>query len=160
MADHCVYRFYADDQVLYVGRSSRLPKRIRQHRRRPWFSEATRIELEHFEHEEEMIDREAALIRELRPLYNIALMGEPPSAPADPAPAVGPLAPPLVRGGIESWHSLADVAARYGVPVEDVRAWCREGMRHWRIAQRLCGRFSETDAWVTAHRPELLAGRI
>jgi hypothetical protein len=132
-----VYRFYSDaGRVLYVGRSSQLPIRIKHHfKHKPWWTEATRIELEHFETRAEMVDREKELIATLYPLYNVALKaGAPPPRPA----AV-----------YEPFHSLDDAADHYSVTVETVRDWAEQGLPRWRIAGNVCVRFSETDAWLS-----------
>jgi predicted GIY-YIG superfamily endonuclease len=44
-----LYRFFDDGDLLYVGITNCVPRRMSQHgERKPWFSDATRITLEHF----------------------------------------------------------------------------------------------------------------
>lgn len=78
-----VYRAYdGDGAILYVGITGARLRRIDQHRHgSDWWAEASRIDLEHFETREEAMQREAALINELRPPWNRLLLGDPQPPP-------------------------------------------------------------------------------
>jgi hypothetical protein len=156
-----VYRFYApDDALLYVGRSARLPQRIRDHfRDKPWWAEASRIELEHFDTAAEMVAHEAVLIRSLAPRYNIALM--PQRRPVvEVAPERDPLAEQLTfTRGVENWRRPRDVAAIFGVSMDALRRWALdEGLPCLRTGRQQ-RRFlvTEVDAWLREHHPEFRA---
>lgn len=74
-----VYRFYAaDDELLYVGQSARLPRRLSQHRReKDWWREVVRIELDRCESKAEALRLERDLIERRHPPYNVALNPQP-----------------------------------------------------------------------------------
>ena len=69
---HVVYRMWDHDgQLLYVGVSSRIDRRISQHRRhKPWQEVAT-ITLEHFPTRQEADQAELDAIHTENPLWNI-----------------------------------------------------------------------------------------
>lgn len=68
-----VYTFFdSDDKALYVGCTSRQYVRFAGHGSKPWWTDVARIEVEHFEAEEDGRRHERHLIRKLRPAHNIA----------------------------------------------------------------------------------------
>lgn len=70
---HALYRFTNKvGELLYVGITMDLPARMRDHRlRKPWWTEATRIDIEHFESRDEALAAERAAIKNESPLHNI-----------------------------------------------------------------------------------------
>lgn len=72
-ADHCLYRHFDGSGVLlYVGITSRIGERIRDHKRHScWWLEITRIEIERFASRAELIEAEKAAIRSENPLHNV-----------------------------------------------------------------------------------------
>lgn len=69
-----LYRvFTADDRLLYVGISMGPATRIKQHHgEKPWWAEAHRIELEHFDSREAAAAAERQAIKSEKPLHNIS----------------------------------------------------------------------------------------
>lgn len=70
---HHVYVFWAGREPLYVGVTSDLPRRIRQHEsnRAIWATRATHISTVAFESRSEAAAGEVECISSLRPLYNV-----------------------------------------------------------------------------------------
>tara|TARA_B100001559_G_scaffold270296_2_gene238257 strand:- start:23 stop:589 length:567 start_codon:yes stop_codon:yes gene_type:complete len=74
MSKTALYRFWLDDELLYVGISLNVFARISQHKRdKDWFDQITNITVEHFDTREKALDAEAKAIKEESPKYNIAL---------------------------------------------------------------------------------------
>jgi predicted GIY-YIG superfamily endonuclease len=68
----CVYRFYdIDDALLYVGLSMNLEGRLAKHRRRAWWPQVVRQEVEWFAGREAAKAAERAAIRAENPIHNI-----------------------------------------------------------------------------------------
>jgi hypothetical protein len=68
----CVYRFYDSAGVLlYVGLSMSLEGRLAKHRRKPWWPEVARTELEWFDGREAAKDAERFAIHHEHPVHNI-----------------------------------------------------------------------------------------
>ena len=69
---HHVYRYYnSNNELLYVGVTYDLQKRIRGHKStQPWFDEIDRQEYETFSNRDDAIFEEARLIQVLNPLHN------------------------------------------------------------------------------------------
>jgi hypothetical protein len=66
-----VYRFFNEDEIVYVGITGSGMRRLDQHRRlREWWPEVTRAEFEHMDTREEAERRERDLIAELKPRGN------------------------------------------------------------------------------------------
>lgn len=73
MVPAAVYSFFnAEGKALYVGCTTRGASRFGDHGEKDWFTESTRVEVEHFEDKSDGLNRERDLIRELRPAHNIA----------------------------------------------------------------------------------------
>lgn len=72
LRDNTLYRIYdADGGLLYVGATTNPALRISEHsRRRPWWSTAATITMEHFASWETMIEAESNAIRTEGPKYN------------------------------------------------------------------------------------------
>lgn len=70
-----LYRFYnKDGELLYVGITSFLPRRTREHAEsKAWWREVSRVEVEHFETREQAQDAERAAVLREGPEYNIAI---------------------------------------------------------------------------------------
>lgn len=68
-----LYRFYSrGGTLLYVGITNNITRRVTQHDAdKPWFEQAARIEVEHFDTRRQAQAREAAAIEVENPLYNI-----------------------------------------------------------------------------------------
>lgn len=74
MSKTALYRFWLDDELLYVGISLNVFARISQHKRdKDWFDQITNITVEHFDTREKALDAEAKAIKSESPKYNIAL---------------------------------------------------------------------------------------
>lgn len=68
-----VYIFWGvNDEPLYVGCTTRQYVRFDGHGFKPWWTDVARIDVEHFEDRGFARMRERLLIRELRPLHNVA----------------------------------------------------------------------------------------
>jgi hypothetical protein len=68
---HTVYRYYAGDELLYVGLTGTAFRRTSEHRKdREWWPLVTRAEFDHFEGYTAAAAHEARLIRELLPRFN------------------------------------------------------------------------------------------
>lgn len=68
-----VYTFFdADGNALYVGCTGRQYVRFAGHGGKDWWTDVTRIEVEHYEAKQDGLRRERRLINELRPLHNVA----------------------------------------------------------------------------------------
>lgn len=72
MTTTALYRFYgADDSLLYVGITHRLPDRFGAHKRhKPW-DQVSRISIEHYPNREQALAAEAEAIRAESPLWNV-----------------------------------------------------------------------------------------
>ena len=69
-----LYRFWNEDELLYVGISLNVFARLSQHRRdKDWWDEITNITVSHFDTREQALDAEAKAIKEENPMYNIAM---------------------------------------------------------------------------------------
>ena len=66
-----VYRFYAADQLVYLGVTGQLPKRLDDHSGRDWWRSCDRLTLAHYPTREEAAAAETVGIRAERPLYNV-----------------------------------------------------------------------------------------
>lgn len=68
-----LYRFYGDgDALLYIGITMNAPARFGQHRDdKPWWGDITRIDMEHFNSREEVLEAERAAIVAERPAHNV-----------------------------------------------------------------------------------------
>ena len=71
-----VYRLFAGERCLYVGRTANLPQRLGSHRsQKPWWPEVDRIEKDMvLTREVAMLDEEH-FIRKLQPVHNIVGRG-------------------------------------------------------------------------------------
>lgn len=68
----CVYRFYdINDDLMYVGISLNLEGRLSKHRRREWWPEVDRMEVEWFDGREAAKAAERSAIYHENPTYNI-----------------------------------------------------------------------------------------
>lgn len=69
-----LYRFYnAAGELLYIGLTTRLPQRFRDHRQsKEWWSQVARIELQHYETHGELVAAEVNAIRQEHPRHNVA----------------------------------------------------------------------------------------
>lgn len=68
----CVYRFYdAEGRLLYVGISLNLEGRLAKHRRREWWPEVVRCDVEWFEDRRGAKAAERAAIAEEDPIHNV-----------------------------------------------------------------------------------------
>ena len=66
-----VYQLHSDTELLYVGKSYSLHKRLAKHRQdKPWWPEVTEIRKEQFATEDEARQREKELWATERPKYN------------------------------------------------------------------------------------------
>ena len=74
MSKTALYRFWDDDNLLYVGISLNVFARITQHKRdKDWFQEISNITVEHFDTREKALDAEAKAIKTEDPKYNLAM---------------------------------------------------------------------------------------
>lgn len=68
---HTVYRYYAGDELLYVGLTGTAFRRTSEHRKDAgWWPEVTRAEFDHFDGYKAAAEAEARQIRELLPIHN------------------------------------------------------------------------------------------
>lgn len=72
-ATTALYRFYgAGDELLYIGITNSIPRRLDQHSdSKPWYVEATRIDVRHFPTRSAALAAEMAAIKAEHPKYNI-----------------------------------------------------------------------------------------
>ena len=70
---HMVYQLFdAVGTLLYIGITDRGPLRLVEHyRKKPWFGDVAEVQFERYETRAESEAREARLIRDRAPLYNI-----------------------------------------------------------------------------------------
>lgn len=133
-----LYRFYdADDRLLYVGITSRVPSRLSQHARdKEWFPYVARASFEHYQHRDDAALAEKKTIKRERPLYNLA------HVPDD-----------ILRPGEVE---LEDVASHLRVDPDVVNRWAAFG----RIPHRRCKdgtlvfHRQKIDAWLRSLRRE------
>ena len=86
---YAVYRmFTAAGQLLYVGTSGNLPRRLNSHSEKRWYPQVATITLQWFPDEAAALKAELAAIRREHPLLNVAGKKRSRSAPNRPAPAV------------------------------------------------------------------------
>lgn len=72
-----LYRFYdADDQLLYVGITHRLPRRVKEHIAKEWSKATSYIDVEWFETKTKALVAERKAIRSEHPRYNIMHNGK------------------------------------------------------------------------------------
>jgi hypothetical protein len=65
--------YSAGGDLVYVGVTNHLPKRLTQHRNdKPWWSVVTDVRIQHFDSRDEASAAEAVAIKDEDPLYNIA----------------------------------------------------------------------------------------
>lgn len=85
-----LYRVYdTDGNLLYVGATTNFAQRLTTHSTyQPWWDDASRVELEHFDSFEDMAEAEVQAIRSEQPRYNVVF--------AHPTP--GPRRPRRQRG--------------------------------------------------------------
>lgn len=68
----CVYRFFDEnDRLLYVGLSMNFDGRLAKHRRKPWWPQVARTEIEWFDGRESAKTAEKIAIHHENPVYNI-----------------------------------------------------------------------------------------
>ena len=69
-----LYKFWNNNELLYVGISLNYFARLSQHRRdKDWWDEVTEITVKHYDTREEALDAEAKSIKKDNPKYNIAM---------------------------------------------------------------------------------------
>ena len=69
---HALYHFFSGDELLYIGKTTRLPERWNGHsKNQPWWSEVTRCIVEHFPDEIALGRAEIDAITNEHPRYNI-----------------------------------------------------------------------------------------
>jgi len=80
-----VYRLYGDSgSLLYIGVTQNWAQRREHHAIvQPWFSDVAHAELESCPTRKDALAREATLIRELKPRYNIQHQPLPPLPPVE-----------------------------------------------------------------------------
>lgn len=66
-----VYRFYAEDQLVYLGVTNHVPGRLGAHAKRNWWTSCDRLTLAHYPTRAAALAVEREGIRTERPLYNI-----------------------------------------------------------------------------------------
>jgi hypothetical protein len=73
MPPQALYRFFdGSDVLLYVGITLDLPVRLKHHSvHKPWWTEVSRIDVEHFESQIEVVEAERAAIIAESPKYNL-----------------------------------------------------------------------------------------
>lgn len=92
-AHHVLYRFFdADGALLYVGITMNAPARFGQHRDdKPWWADVARIDMEHFDSREEVLEAEAEAIIAEHPAHNVVHNTARSTLPRRPRPPKGPL---------------------------------------------------------------------
>ena len=69
-----LYKFWNNNELLYVGISLNVFARLSQHKRdKSWWDEITEITVKHYDTRDEALDAEAKAIKESGPKYNIAM---------------------------------------------------------------------------------------
>lgn len=69
---HALYRFFAGEELLYVGKTMRLPERWKAHSKdKEWWAEVTNCTVEHFPDAPSLGQAEIDAIRDEHPRYNI-----------------------------------------------------------------------------------------
>jgi len=68
--------FDAEGSLLYVGRSSRGPRRFGEHRmNQRWWRSVETVKVEHFDFEREAVDAERLAIESEQPRFNVVYSG-------------------------------------------------------------------------------------
>lgn len=67
---HCVYMLYSDNELVYIGMTTKLYNRVNEHRRKGKFA-FNRVLVKYVEDETQANALEYTLIRDLQPRYNI-----------------------------------------------------------------------------------------
>lgn len=92
-----LYRFFNGGELLYVGITNCVPRRMDEHgESKPWFMNATRITLEHFASRGDAEAAELAAIITEKPRYNVRHTGRVPTSATNGRPwvkAAKPLGP-------------------------------------------------------------------
>lgn len=69
---HILYRFFADDELLYVGITNNPRNRLKAHQAdKTWFSQVTRSTMQHFATREALMEAEIKAIQAEKPRYNV-----------------------------------------------------------------------------------------
>ena len=73
MSSQTLYRqFSKEGDLLYVGVSCRIPQRIKEHSKHsPWWDDVAKIDVEHFESRDAVLDAEKRAIQTESPKFNI-----------------------------------------------------------------------------------------
>ena len=120
MSDYLYQCHSHSDQIIYVGITSNLNMRMRQHSEKAWFREVAWVESKEFDSREAAATEEAALIRELQPRYNKA---HNPAARKYQKPKVtvsrSPQRPKLVP--------ISEAAEAVSVSTRTIRRWISRG---------------------------------
>lgn len=90
---HALYRFFgANDELLYVGITCDLGRRMSRHAQdKPWWTEVRRTTVEHFDSRDAVLAAERSAVMSEAPAYNVRLRnGKPTTPPEDvtPTPSV------------------------------------------------------------------------
>ncbi|GHJ55660.1 hypothetical protein Nm8I071_49670 [Nonomuraea sp. TT08I-71] len=119
---HALYRFFdRADVLLYVGITADLPQRMGGHRgEKPWWSQVTRVNVEHFATRKAALAAETIAIKDEKPLYNIQgnVLVSPP-AQADIDEAVRERIGVLLRHLCISSEDYSQALARANKAIED-----------------------------------------
>lgn len=73
--EYFVYRLFAKhDRLLYVGCTSNIEKRLKEHRLKPWFDSVDRVQTDAFPDRAAALDAEREAIRAECPRHNVTSM--------------------------------------------------------------------------------------
>ncbi len=148
-APHALYRFYnSADVLLYIGLTVNIGARFSDHRlEKPWWTEISRIALEHFPDRRSVAAAERAAIIAEKPLHNVQHNGA--RSTAAPANASGE----RLRFGLEVGFVVAlvtDLPGGLQCFVGEVQAIDDLGVRIT-LVDWIVGMFNSRDLFVTWH---------
>lgn len=142
---HALYRFYdSDGRLLYVGITADLGGRLNRHGDdKPWWSDVTRVVVEHHQSRTAVLAAERAAILDERPLHNIVHNRAGRSGPLAPVKATASTAPPMLQPGQVVALALDKWQCPVGLVVDSDREGALLQLYSW-----LTGYFSAGERWV------------
>lgn len=70
--NHALYRFWKDEELLYIGITCNIPTRVREHKNsKPWWTDVNQITLEHYATRQDVEAAERQAIQNEEPVWNV-----------------------------------------------------------------------------------------